>query len=147
MAAAALGTAPLGSTPFGLGTTASAQVPPSRRILAPYIDPMTGQCAVGTDGELEPMPINRQRVLLTVKTRLGSCVILNFGVKLPDKISRSYQDDIRIVVENALDYMVRDGSIALDRIDVEQTGIGRVQITVNYTDRQTGGEDRAVFYG
>lgn len=148
MAQAGLGNAPLGSTPFGLGTTANGPVPPARRILAPYIDPRTGDAIVAQDGELEAMPVNRQRVMLSCLTQFGSSAAMqDWGARLPDRIDEGFADDVRSEISRALQFMVDDGSITVDGVFTETTPAGRAQVTVSYTDRQTGGEDRAIFYG
>lgn len=148
MAAAALGNAPLGSTPFGLGTTATAAAPPTRRILAPYIDPLTGQCVVGDDGELESMPVNRQRVMLSCLTRRGSSSVLpQLGTLLPGKITEALENDVRSEVMRSLAPMEDAGDIRVDGIAIEVIGTGRVQITVSYTDTRSRTEDKARFYG
>lgn|GEM_PF-2429335 len=148
MTARGLGTAPIGSTPFGLGTSASGPVPPRRRILAPYIDPATGDCVVAEDGELEGMPVNRQRVMLTCLTRPGSSSVLpDWGVELPPKITESYPGEVRAEVLRAHRFMTSVGDITIEGVDTETTSAGRVQVLVSYTDMRTGESDRAISYG
>lgn len=134
-------TSPLGPlTVTGYGTPESATVPPSRPILAPYIDGRTGGMVIGGDGELEPMPVNAQRILLTCLTALKSSTVLrDFGTDLPPHITDSFESECDTELRRALDYMVKDGSVTIDAIRAERAEVtGRVVITVSYTDQQTG---------
>jgi hypothetical protein len=103
---------------------------------------------VAEDGELEGMPVNRQRVMLTCLTRPGSSSVLpDWGVELPPKITESYPGEVRAEVLRAHRFMTSVGDITIEGVDTETTSAGRVQVLVSYTDMRTGESDRAISYG
>lgn len=142
------GTSPLGMTPFGFSTASEGPAPPNRRLLAPFLDPASKRFSVNDDGELNAMPVNRQRVLVTCLTTVGSSTTLpGFGISLPQKLGDSFDEDAKAAVRAGLQYMVDDGSITVDRVTVTRRPNGQPEVNIEYTDLQRGGvTDEATIY-
>lgn len=141
---AGLGLAPVGFFPFGFGSPVSVDDPPDAPDQARFVDFLTGDYVVGDDGELERMPITRQRVLLSLATVRGSSTALPaFGVTLPKIIGSNDDALVRQAVERALRPLIDEGSIVLNLVEVDHGNpIGRSRITVDYTDTATEENDR-----
>lgn len=149
MTAKGFGTSPIGSTPFGFGTPALAVEPPSRYVLAPFIDPRTKDAVFGGDGELESMSVNSHRVLITCMTERGSSTVMrDFGVKLPDIITESFERDCDAEIRRALAYMTTTGDITINSVTTDPTDVtGRVVVTVDFTDHEDGLDRQVRFNG
>ena len=142
MAGLGLGPAGLFAAGFLLPETAAA--PPDAPDEARFIDFLTGDYQVRADGELERMPITRQRVFLSLATVLGSSTVLPaFGVKLPGVITEKDEAAVTSAVRTALAPLIADGSIALKSVVVDSSQvIGRSSITVEYEDTATLDSDK-----
>ena len=137
---AGLGTATMGSAPFGAGTPTPANVPPEGTAeLANFID-QSGDYVVAEDGSYQRMPVVRQQVLLLLRTELGSAAHEpEVGLELPQKMDQSFEQRARGAVLSALEPIGDD--IRIDAIPVERIPTGRADITVEYTDLTTGNAD------
>jgi len=138
---AGLGAFQLGSTPFGDGTPVAILAPPDDLPeLANFIDPRTGDYVVNEDGSYQRMPLNRQRVMMLVSTKLGSAAPEpTVGLKLPDKIDQSFPQRVREAVLEAL--LPIGDDIRIDAVTTNVIGTGRADITIEFTDLTTGNSD------
>jgi hypothetical protein len=139
-----LGLDPVGLFAAGFLLPETASAPPDPPDEARFIDFLTGDYQVRADGELERMPITRQRVFLSLATVLGSSTALpGFGVKLPGVITEKDESAVTSSVRTALVPLIADGSIALKSVIVDSSQvIGRSSITVEYEDTATLDSDK-----
>jgi hypothetical protein len=140
---AGFGVSPLGGFPCGFSPPMTADDPPDPPENARFLDYLTSDYVVGDDGEVERMPITRQRVLLALATRLESSTVLrDFGAQLPGVIGPNDENDVRIAVETALRHLIAEGALVLNSVTVDHGNpIGRSAITVDYTDTATNERD------
>jgi phage baseplate assembly protein W len=138
---AGLGLFSIGSTPFGAGTPVAAIAPPSDLPeFANYIDPRSSDYVVQDDGGYQRMPLVRHRVLMLLKTELGSAAYEpDVGLLLPKKMGASFEQQVRGSVIQALSLIGSD--IRIDDVIVVRSPMGRADITVAYTDLTTGNSD------
>lgn len=138
---AGLGLSPAGAAPFGSGTPVIAAAPPSDvPELANFLDPYSGDYVVADDGSIERMPINRHRVLMCVKTALGSAAgLTDIGLQLPQRMDQSFPQRARDAVIAALAIIGND--IHINDVIVETAPMGKAEITIDYTDLATGETD------
>lgn len=138
-----LGNAALGSTPYGLGTPATADAPPKAvpigsRFLNPrtrdwQLDSVTGQYA-----QHDALSARVLRRLLT--SRGTSSAIPTLGIRMPAKIdgafTRRVQDAVRLALHWEIDVekVLRLDSVA---VEVADSPTGRVRVTVSFTDLET----------
>jgi hypothetical protein len=135
---AGLGVTPAGVTPAGMGTPTEVAAPPDPASLANYLNPRTGDYGVASDGGIERMPLLRHRVLMLLKTELGSAAPeSNIGLRLPAKIDKTFPQRAKEAVRAALEPIPKS-EMRIDAIDVLVVGTGRADITVSYTDLTTG---------
>jgi phage baseplate assembly protein W len=141
---AGLGLDPAGLFAAGFLLPGTAVAPPDPPDEARFIDYLTGDYRVRADGELERMPITRQRVYLSLATALGSSTALpTFGVKLPGVITEKDEAAVTSAVRTALAPLIADGSISLKSVTVDSSDvIGRSGITVEYEDTATLDSDK-----
>jgi hypothetical protein len=138
---AGLGLFPIGSTPLGSGTPVVASAPPSDiPEQANFLDPVTGDYVVQSDGALQRMPNTRHRVLMCLKTELGSAAHEpTVGLELPRRMGTTFEQQAKGAVLSALELIGDD--IRIDDVIVLRVGTGRADITVAYTDLTTGNSD------
>lgn len=136
-----LGLFSAGLTPFGSGTPVLATPPPSDLPeLANYLDVRTSDYVVEDDGSYQRMPLTRHRVLMLLKTELGSAAYLpDVGLTLPKKMGVSFEQQAKGNVLQALSLIGAD--IRIDDVTTVRTAMGRADITVAYTDLTTGNSD------
>lgn len=141
---AGFGTAPAGTSPFGIGTPTTATVPPDGPVGSRYINPTTGDYEVdSTTGQFKQMPGVRQRVLLAVLTRRDSSGIPGFGTRMPARMGDDFEAACDAEIRSALRQMVEiEKVIRIDGIKVERGAAGRARITISYTDLVNGTRDR-----
>jgi phage baseplate assembly protein W len=134
----------LGAYPMGFALPETASDPPDPPDQARYIDFLTKNYVVRADGELERMPITRQRVWLTLSTDLGSSTVLrDFGVKLPGIINERYELEVRTETRRALKYLTDEEAIRLLGVTVDSSSVvGRSKNTVEYEDTATLESDK-----
>lgn len=134
----------MGSSPFGVGTPASATVPPSGPAGSRFLDPVTRDYAVdSTTGQFKQMPGTRQRVLLTCLTVRDSSGVRGFGVKLPGRMGDTFERQVENEIRRALRYMTEvEKSLLITEIKVERGMGGRARITIAFKDLVTGDQDR-----
>jgi phage baseplate assembly protein W len=138
---------PAGSGPFGLGTPATSEPPPTGPAGSRYLNPATRDFEVDqVTGQFAQMPPVRQRVLLALITIRGSSSVLpSFGVHVPPKMNELFEAQVRNSVASALRQLTDvEQVIRVDRIDVERGTGGRALITVSYTNLQSGEEEEPV---
>lgn len=130
----------IGSTPFGVGTPATAAALPKRIAVANWVNPTTKDYETDPDtGELAQMPLTRQRVLLALIESYGSSSVRpRDGVSLPRKIGANFRREVTDAVAQALRQLIEvEQVIRLDDVTVDSSGM-RAIITVSFTDLTTG---------
>ncbi|HEU4544348.1 MAG TPA: hypothetical protein VFR23_24670 [Jiangellaceae bacterium] len=79
--------------------------------------------------------------LLTARNSSG---VLNFGTKMPGRMSETFEADSRAAINLALRHMIEiEKSIRVLSIDVERGAGGRARFTVRFFDLLTGQRDLA----
>lgn len=134
----ALGTSPIGSTPFGVGSPSSATVPPTvsaSESTALYLDPSTGDYAIDpASGDLALMPRVRHQVVVALTTTRGSRTNApTEGIDLPRKIGPSFGQRYRNSVRDALRPVIAAGDLRLDEVSIPVQG-SRAMPVVEFTD-------------
>ncbi len=134
----------MGTSPFGVGTPASATEPPSGPAGSRYLNPVTRDYEVDSStGQFKQMPGTRQRVLLTVLTVRDSSGVRGFGVKLPPRMGETFERQVENELRRALRTMTEvEKSLLINGITVERGLGGRARITIAFTDLVTGDQDR-----
>lgn len=134
----------MGTSPFGVGTPASATEPPSGPAGSRYLNPVTRDYEVdATTGQFKQMPGTRQRVLLTVLTVRDSSGVRGFGVRMPPRMGDSFERQVENEIRRALRYMTDVEKILLiNEIKVERGLGGRARITIAFRDLLTGDQFR-----
>lgn len=137
------GVQPLGTSPFGVGTPASAVEPPNGPSGSRYIDPITRDYSVDpTTRQFKQMPGTRQRVLLAVLTQRDSSGIPGFGTSMPPRMGDDFESRIRSEINRALRHMTElEKSLLLTDIKVERGVGGRARITISFRDLVDGTND------
>jgi hypothetical protein len=137
---AGFGTAPIGTSPFGIGTPVSADPPPSTSAeQGSFLDYRTRDYELDEEGEFKRMPITRQRVLMLLSTELDSATALpGVGVSLPKRIDKRFPQIAEQNIRLALAPIGDD--IRIDAVTPRTQG-GRADILVAYTDLTTGNSD------
>lgn len=133
-------------TPFGTGTPAVAQAPPtSAPVEARYVNPATKDYEQDGEGEYKRMPKTRQRVLLAVTTLFNSSsVLVGEGLQLPKKMDRHFDQRMRVAVQSVLAFLIKERAIRLDGVTVERPPVGRANTRIDYTDLATRQRDSVV---
>lgn len=133
--------APLGTTPFGFGTPATAPEPPTvGPVLTRYINPSTGDYALNAaTGQFQGMPSTRQRILLVVKTVLGSSSAKRrLGIKVPGKIDQTFERSVENSIRLGLRRMVEiEKVLRINSLTVTagaDGNPGRALVLMSYTD-------------
>jgi hypothetical protein len=137
------GNAPLGASPFGIGEPETADPPEiAADAGARYLDPITGDYAIdASSGRLARMPAARQRVLLALRTEVGTAAAAaDFGIVAPRKNDAVLPAISRLAVHEALRHLTSSRAIEIMRIDTEADG-ERGAIHVLYRDLETNTED------
>lgn len=139
------GNAPAGTHGAGLGVPVEAAAPPSGPAGCRFLNPATGDFEVDpTTLQLKQMPVERQQVLLALRTLQGSAAAdPQFGVRLPKKMGDSFEAEATTAVRAALLHLTdQQKSIRIDAVTAEHGRGGRGRITVVYTILRTGVADR-----
>jgi len=133
------------STPFGVGEPDEAAAPPAfAPQAAKFLDPMTRNYVLESDGSYQRMPELRHRVLLAItETRGSSSVRPSDGVEIPDRIDASFERRARSSITSTLTFLVNERALRIDGVTFEYPRAGGVLITVSYTDLKTGTRDTA----
>ncbi len=141
---AGFGTAPGGSSPFGIATPAAAVAPPDGPAGSRFINPISRDYEVDdTTGHFKQMPGTRQRVLLAVMTIRDSSGLPGFGVRMPTRMGDAFERQGENAVRQALFHMTDvEKSLLINSIKVERGLGGRARITISFTDLVTGDQDR-----
>jgi phage baseplate assembly protein W len=130
--------APIGSTPFGFGTPASAPIAPTEPpVLSRFINSGSGDFEFNADnGQFKFMPITRQRVLLVALTERGSSSARPaLGIPRPKKIDTTIETRMRTAVNIAYQQLTSiEREIRIDAVRVERTSLGRVEVEIDYQD-------------
>src|SRR5690348_6112618 len=119
---AGFGTMAFGLGPFGLGTPASADAPPTGPIGVRYLNPATGDFEVNSDdGQLAQMPTIRQRVLLALLTVRGSAMAApDFGLVRSRKVGPSFEAEREASARSSLRQMTDvERVLRIDAVVVE----------------------------
>lgn len=134
----------MGTSPFGVGTPASATEPPSGPAGSRYLNPVTRDYEVdSTTGQFKQMPGTRQRVVITVLTVRDSSGVRGFGVRLPGRMGDAFERQVENEIRRSLRYMTEvEKSLLITEIKVERGLGGRARITISFTDLVTGDQDR-----
>lgn len=133
--------AALGAYPLGYGEPTAAPEPPTKQSqFSRYINPGSKSFEVDPDtGGLAQMPGTRQRVLIALSAKRGSSTVrrelgLRFGGKIGDDFVSQMQGEVRY----ALRFLLAENAVRIERIEVEKRSVGRIRVTVTYTDLATG---------
>jgi hypothetical protein len=125
----------IGSTPYGVGTTTDDTAAPTLPAdKAAYLDPVTKDYATDDDGELQRMPITRQRVYLALAT-----------VKWPPRIGADFVQNIKTTAQLALQFLIDEQAIDLVNVSAADRAdgvTGRAQVVVEYFDISEGEPDQ-----
>ena len=141
---------PFGFGPYGFGTPATGEAPPTGAAGSRYINPQTRDYEIDSVTKQQAqMPGLRQRVLLAVTTVLASSTAIpGMGVNLPKKMGTSYEAQVRNAVLMSVRQMTEvEKVLRVDAIIVKRTGTGRSQVTISYTDLATGEQDKVTANG
>jgi hypothetical protein len=141
---AGFGTAPMGTSGAGLGVPVTAADPPTGPAGSRYINPATGDFEQDSDTlQLKQMPIERQQVLLALKTLYGSAAAApTFGVRPPKKMGSRFQSEMTAAVRAALRHLTDEQKvIRLNAVTVTHGQGGRGLVHVDYTITRTGKQD------
>jgi hypothetical protein len=142
---AGFGTMSAGLGPFGLGSPASASLPPEGAAGCRWINPVTRSYEQDEDTrQFKQMPSVRQRVYLAIATLLGSSSTLTTqGIRLPQKMGDSYEGEVKAAVALALRQMTDiEKVLRIDGVTVLKGRGQRSRTTVSFTDLTTGKADR-----
>lgn len=143
---AGAGTMAAGTGPAGLYSPATVAGSPSLSAGSRYVNPSSGDFEIDSaTGQFAQMPPTRQRVLLALKTVVGSATAApDFGLRAPRKIGRNYVAQTRQEVRSALRHLTSENSpvIRIQAIDVVRIGSSHLVATVSYVDLQTGRADQ-----
>jgi len=129
---------------MGLGLITPLEQRQKAKSLSRYIDPANGDYSLDASSRLpNTMPPVRQRVLLAIRTVLGSAKGLpRFGIARPRKMGLSFRremtDSIRVALLQMTDV---EKVVVLQRVDVEIVNTSRAHIVINYIDLTTGEKD------
>ena len=140
--ASGYGDQPFGSSPYGIGTPATAKDEPAASAGSRYLNPDTRDYQIdpNTD-QVAQMPPTRQRVLLAVMTLLSSSTAIpGLGLRAPRKIGINYVAQTKASIRAALAHLTIEDApvIQIERIDVVKCGVGRILVTISYIDLLTG---------
>lgn len=140
MTSSGWGQTTFGTVPFYVGSTVPLTAPPARKPGVAFLDPLTGDYVIGSDGELSKMPSTRQRVMLICTTKLGSAAAATqMGIQLPSKIGDGFEEQAETAIRTGLQPLVDDGSLTLDAVSADRTSVtGRARLTIEYTDLRSG---------
>lgn len=140
------GAAACGSFAFGYGAPAQVSATPTAEAGCRFINPRTRDFEVDpSTGQLAQMPHTRQRVLMAVTTaQRKATAIPGFGLRGPTKITQTFVAQTQFAYRSALAHLTREESpvISIDGIKVEVYDVGKVLVTVSYTDLATGETDQ-----
>lgn len=135
------GEVPLGTTALGMPlekvTESQAETAGSR-----FLDPVTRDYAE-RDGELLLAGSARQRIIILLTTEVRTSLSIK-GIKFPQRHDESTARAVESDVRRVLQPMVEEGAITLQRVVVKTRAdnvVGRLGVSVEYIDRQTGEED------
>lgn len=143
------GSAPFGSSGYGLGVPGNAASPTTSPAGSRYLNPSTGDYQYNsTTGQLAQMPNLRQRVLLTVMTEYGSIPTQpTFGIRRPLKMGDTFEAEMKAAVRAALAYLTDTEKVMrIDQILVRKGAGGRSETTIVFTDMTTGVADQRVSF-
>lgn len=138
------GSAPAGTSGAGLGVPVEAAAPPTGPAGSRFINPATGDFEIDSDTlQQKQMPIERQQVLLALRTLYGSAAAVpGFGVRIPKKMGDRFVAEATDAVRAALVHLTdKQKVIRLDKVTAEHGRGGRGKVTVHYTITRTGKND------
>ncbi len=134
-----------GLSPFGLGSPASASLPPDGAAGCRWINPATRSYEQDeTTRQFKQMPSIRQQVYLAVATLLESSSTLRTqGIRPPQKMGDTYEAEMKAAVALALRHLTDIRKVVrIDGITVLKGRGQRSRTTVSFTDLTTGKADR-----
>jgi hypothetical protein len=134
----------MGTHGAGLGVPVEAAAPPSGPAGSRFINPATGDFEIDTNTlQQKQMPIERQQVLLAVRTIYGSAAAVpTFGLRMPKKMGDRFQAEATNAIRSALAHLTDEQKvIRLDSVTAERGSGGRGRVTIKYTILRTGRAD------
>lgn len=140
-----LGDSPMGQFPLGYSAAAAGIEPPDGPAGSRYLNPGSGDYELDDDTrQLKQMPALRQRVLLTIRTALGSSTALpGFGIGIPDRMGNGFERKIAERIHLAFGRMTDTEKVMrIEQIVVAKVSSGRAAVTLVYTDLSTGEQDQ-----
>lgn len=138
-----VGISSFGLSPYGTGTPATGEAPPTGSAGSRYINPATRDYEQDTTTkQLAQMPGVRQRVLLAVLTLARSSTVYPGGIKQPRKMGTLFVAEMHQAVRATLRILTDvEKVVRIDTITVERGTGGRSRTTIEYTDLTTGEPD------
>ena len=145
------GSQPYGSSPYGIGTPAVATGPTGKIFLdvktgaqtgSRRIDPATKDYAFDESGRISGMPDTHQLVTLALSTIRTSASQRNLGHRLDTVkvVTGNIENEIRLLVADALSELVANKRISLNDVKVIQIRPATHVVRVFWTDLSTGRE-------
>lgn len=142
------GNAPFGNSIFGWGQPATTDKRPENLVVARWINPDTNDLEILADGTFAGMPAVRQRVLLLLRTSLGSAKAdgsrtLGSTIREIKRIDETTQRKVQVAVRTALHQLIAvEKLINLDSVQVNAVSpAGRLEVVISYTDLTSQDED------
>lgn len=149
------GSQPAGSSPYGLGTPATAPSQAGGIFVDPatglstgsrLIDPATRDYVYDENGRAVGMSDVQQLVFLAVSTRKGSAAMRELGQELEkiDRITANTARRVDVTMRDAVQHLVSRGLIAVTGTTVEVVGSSRIQMSLLWRDLtgQVDGDQR-----
>ena len=152
------GSQPFGSSPYGIGTPATApedggallrDVDTGQTRGSRKVDPFTRDYVVDTNGRLVGMGNTKQLVLLAVSTKQGSAAMRQLGQTLRDidRISPNFQRRVDHALRDAVQHLVNSNLIEVVGTEVEVLRPGVAFARLRWRDVETGLEDEELIEG
>lgn len=140
-----LGEFPFGDGPMGLfleESDATPEAAPGER----FLDSLTGDYAIGPNGEILRGSAARQRMIIALLTRAGTSLSVR-GVNYPPVHNENTARLTEMEVREAVKPQVDDGTVQIDRIvvatEVDRVP-GRLGVEVQFTNLETGEPEEPV---
>jgi hypothetical protein len=105
-----------------------------------YIDPLTNDFVLQSNGHFVGMNGIQQQVALATTTLLNSSAVSGFGLNLASikVITPNIQKQVLSLLNAALVNLVDSNQIRINSAAVTQTGIGQISVVFSWTDLITG---------
>jgi len=140
------GTSPFGTSVMGIGAPADpSTIPDGTTSVSRYVGPVSGDYEVNpAGGQLRQMSGVLQRVVLTIRTELGSVLAATkFGRRFPRKQTSSLEAEVAGELRRVLRPLTDvERVMVIESIGVQRGDGGRVGIDLRFTNLQTGASEQ-----